>query len=465
MVSHNGFEKVIESVYENNNEHLFDRWDELTDREKEILLKDIEVVDFELIKYLYRIAREGDSHVQDFGPVPFIPLPKTEGEIKAYDRAREVGIRHIEEGKVAAFLVAGGQGSRLGFDGPKGMFPVGPVSEKTLFQIHAEKILKYSRKYNTNIPWLIMTSVANHDETIRFMEEHDYFNLDRKDVIIFPQNMIPSLDVDGKLVLKERNRLFMNPDGHGGSLTALATSGTLEKLKSRGIETISYFQVDNPLIKIIDPVFIGFHVMEEANISSKAMRKDYPGEKIGIFVKFVNERCGIIEYSDLPEEKQNLRNEDDELIYAMGNPAIHIFKRIFIEDLTSESDMSLPYHVARKKIKVYRNGDINEVDGLKFEKFVFDAIPLNERNIIFEIARRDEFAPVKNKSGVDSLETAQELMENLYRKWLDGAGVPVPNKVKRIEISPLFAVEPDDISAQLRIEDKETVYLEGVEPT
>lgn len=461
MISYNGFEKTIKGVYESGNERLFADWKALTDPEKENLLKDIESVDFDLIKRLFKIACDGEAHPLDFGPVPFIPLPKSKEDFKKYEQAREAGMEHIKQGKVAAFLVAGGQGSRLGFDGPKGMFPVGPVSGKTLFQIHAEKIFKYSGKYNTSIPWLIMTSVTNHDETIRFMEEHNYFNLDRQDVIIFPQNMIPSLDANGKLVRKEQDRLFMNPDGHGGSLSALATSGALETLRSRKIETISYFQVDNPLIKIVDPVFIGFHVQREVNISSKAMQKDYPEEKIGIFVKFVNGRFGIIEYSDLPEEKQNLRDEDGGLIYAMGNPAIHLLRRTFIEELTSESDVSLPYHVARKKIQVYEKGSIKEIDGLKFEKFVFDAIPLNEKNIIFEIPRREEFAPVKNKSGVDSLETAQELMENLHRKWLDNAGVPVPDAVKRIEISPLCAVEQDDIPGELRIEEKEAVYLEG----
>ena len=272
--------------------------------------------------------------------------------------------------------------------------------------------------------------------------------------------MIPSMDVHGKLILSAKNELFKNPDGHGGSLTAMHTSGALAELKNRGIETISYFQVDNPTVNIIDPVFIGFHLLKKANVSSKALIKAYPEEKIGAFVEFTGNRIGVVEYSDLPKEKMVQVEPDGSLTYAAGSIAIHIFEREFIEKITSGHSVSLPFHVARKKIKSITPAGEKEIDGFKFEKFVFDALPLSSHNNIVETIREEEFAPVKNKTGIDSVESSQQLMSDLYRSWLSAAGVKIPAKVKVVEISPLFAVGPDDIDSSLIVPDQEMVYIE-----
>ncbi|HSV97300.1 MAG TPA: UDPGP type 1 family protein [Spirochaetota bacterium] len=460
MISYPDRSDVIQRVYDHGQEHVFTFWEQLPDVKKKALLDDVASIDFDLLSRLYLQARESKPTAMGFEPAPYIPAPSGNKDLRRFDAAREEGIALIRKGVVAAFVVAGGQGSRLGFGGPKGLFGVGPVSGKSLFQIHAEKILKSSIKYGAPIPWLIMTSQANHEDTVRYLTANRHFGLDEKDVYIFPQSMIPSLDTGGKLILESPSAIFKNPDGHGGSLDALADSGTLAAMRKRGIGIISYFQVDNPLISIIDPVFIGFHAQRGADISSKGLMKAYPGEKIGVFVRFDDGTIGVVEYSDLPERLQNMRDGSGALRFCMGSIAIHLFCVGFLEKITGGSAVSLPFHVARKKITPCTPSGPAEIEGFKFEKFVFDALPLTDKNIVLETIREDEFAPIKNPSGVDSVESAHELMTGLYRRWLGERGILIPSLVKKLEISPLLALEAADIPDSLSIPDAESVYLE-----
>ena len=457
MVELKGYEDVIEKVYFRKQEHVFEYWNELSHEDKKVLLQELCEVDFDLLQRLYN-SKENPVP-PEFKPAPYIGRPQNNEEKKAFAEAEKKGIDHIKAGKVAAFIVAGGQGSRLGYDGPKGKFPAGPVSGKSLFHFHGEKIFAASKKYSTVIPYLIMTSTENHDETIAYFEEENYFGLNKDNVYFFKQNMIPSLDDKGNLVLSGKNRLFRNPDGHGGSITALQSSGVLDILRERGIETLSYFQVDNPLIKIIDPLFIGFHLSHAADISSKALIKDYPEEKIGVFVKFPDNKTGIIEYSDMPEEKLRSKDSMGNLVYAAGSPAIHIFSRLFIEEITRTGGTNLPYHTARKDIKVLKNGEFTTVKGYKFEKFVFDALPLARKDVILETDREKEFAPIKNAEGIDSPASAAQLMSNLHRSWLEAKGVTIPEKVKIIEISPLLSFDGSDLRPDIDIPEEEQVFL------
>ncbi|MCL1865463.1 MAG: UTP--glucose-1-phosphate uridylyltransferase [Spirochaetes bacterium] len=446
MISFKGYDDIIERIYRFNQEHVFQYWDRLNDGEKIELLEELSKIDLQMIKDIF--SQKTYSIDGEFSPAPYISLPKNENEKNLFKKAEQIGIKHIKEGKLAAFLVAGGQGSRLGFNGPKGKFPIGPVSGKTLFHFHAEKIRASEKKYNVSIPFLIMTSRDNHEETSIFFKEQKYFGLNPDNVNLFPQNMIPSLDRDGKLILSGFNSIFMNPDGHGGSLTALKTSGVLDKLKELKIDTLSYFQVDNPLVKIIDPVFVGFHIMNTADISSKTLQKSYPEEKTGVFVKFAGHTIGIVEYSDMPKDKSGNTS------YSAANPAIHLFNIQFISKLTDSGRVKLPYHTAKKKIVGLVDGKQKELDGYKFEQFVFDALPLTEKNVILEILRGEEFAPVKNASGQDSPDSAKELMTALNRKLLESKGITIPDKVKEIEISPLI-----DIAKNIIIPNTEKVLI------
>jgi UDP-N-acetylglucosamine/UDP-N-acetylgalactosamine diphosphorylase len=457
MISFQGHDDVITRVYDRGQEHVFAFWNTLTDSQRLALVSDLADIDFDQLQRLY--AHTEALPEKNYEPAPFIPLPANDRDRKAFAEAAAAGEQAIRSGAVAAFIVAGGQGSRLGFEGPKGMFPVAPVSGKTLFQLHGEKILASSKKYGVTIPWFVMTSRANHDDTVRYFADQKYFSLDRGDVYIFPQNMIPSLDTGGKLILETPCSVFKNPDGHGGSLTALKSSGALDEMKKRNISFISYFQVDNPLVRIIDPAFIGFHALRGADISSKALRKAYADEKVGVFVRYADNTLGITEYSDMPPDRIHAVNDRGELLYSSGNPAIHVFSRDFVDAITA-SDLSLPYHVARKKIASLTPSGSRDIDGYKFEKFVFDALSLTRNNVIVETSREEEFAPVKNASGADSLETCRKLMDGLHRRWLAERGHPLSGDVQIVEISPLFALGPDDIPPDLKLPRTGTVYLE-----
>lgn len=459
MIQFPSYEKIIKTIYDYKQEHVFLYWDDCSETEKRDLLEELATVDFAGLTSLYTTAQQATSLDTNFGPAPFITRPKDAAGKTEWEKAQKAGEAYLRSGKAAAFVVAGGQGSRLGFEGPKGAFCMSPVQNKSLFQIHAEKIKKYSLKYGYSVPFFVMTSDVNHAATVAHFEENAYFGLATKDVFFFQQNMIPSMDTQGKLILSGKNSIFKNPDGHGGSLTALRTSGALDEMKKRGIETISYFQIDNPTVNIIDPVFIGFHVNAKAEVSSKALIKAYPEEKVGSFVRYEDGHETVIEYSDLPKEKMMEKNTDGTLTYAAGSIAIHLFDRSFVERITSGGDLSLPMHVAYKKIKQFTGSGTTEIDGFKFEKFVFDALPLAQKSCIIETLREEEFAPVKNASGVDSVVSSQKLMDALFRAWCAERGIAVPEKVKVLEISPLVAVAPEDLDPSLIIPSEEYVYI------
>ncbi len=357
--------------------------------------------------------------------------------------SRDRGETLITQGKVAVVMVAGGQGSRLGLGGPKGELEISPVKKKSLFQLHSEKILALERRYNVEIPFLIMTSRANDTETRRFFEYNAFFGLDRDNVHFFVQGMIPSITKEGKLVISRDGGLFMNPDGHGGTLDALAKSGLLKMIGDRGVDLVFYFQVDNPLIKMCDPLFIGLHAEKGAQMSSKVVEKRGFDEKVGVIAK-VDGRTRVIEYSDLGEEYMYLEDIDGRPVYRAGSIAIHVLDRKFIEDIVLKQT-NLPYHKAIKSIPtIDQDGRPVEIMGIKFEKFIFDALPFAERSLTLEVKREEEFAPVKNKTGEDSVESAIILQNRLFRSWLERAGSMVEDDVK-VEISPLFALDVEDL--------------------
>src|SRR5262249_1684314 len=230
----------------------------------------------------------------------------------------------LVRGEVAVLIVAGGQGSRLGFDEPKGMFPIGPVSNKSLFQLHTEKVLALTRRYRKLVPLLVMTSPATHQATTAFFAKNLYFGLTSNQISFFCQGTMPALDLaTGKLIMESRSRLFLSPNGHGGTITGIAQSGLLDRLRSQNISQIFYLQVDNPLVKIADPLFLGHHLCHAAEVSSKVVAKEGPGDKLGNMV-LVDGRCSMIEYSDLPEDLARETDESGRLRLWAGSPAIHI---------------------------------------------------------------------------------------------------------------------------------------------
>jgi len=469
----------IQKSYENekkflNNHHqshLLAFWEKLDKGQRQDLLAQIQRLDFAKIdvwveKFINNSAYDAISG--DFVPaLSYNPIPVGPQQQRKYVEAVKLGKELISAGKVAAFVVAGGQGTRLGFDGPKGNFPISPIKKKTLFQIFADSIAAASHKYQADCPWYVMTSPLNYVRTKEIFRSNNYYGLGEKNVFIFQQGTLPNFSPDGKILLADQANLACSPDGHGGSLRALYQSGALDDMKRRGVEFLSYWQVDNPLINIFDPLFIGLHALDQAEMSSKALIKAGPKEKVGNFC-LVDGRVTVIEYSDLPDELAEKRNPDGSLVFELGSIAIHIINRAFVEKLNGD-DFSLPLHKAVKKIPhIDEQGNAVESDGIKLETFVFDALPLASKSVILQTIRSEEFAPAKNATGLDSAEITKKMMTARAAGWLESAGVTIPRKPDGsvdcvLEIAPSFALEKEDIKQKLdqipKIRPKSEVYM------
>ena len=474
MATKKNFKKTKKLLKEHNQSHLLAFWEQLNAAQRRNLLAQIEQLDFSKIDdWVANYIKKPTSAAipADFAPAWAYNFNPADAEQKCkYVQARELGKELISTGKVAALVVAGGQGTRLGFDGPKGDFPISPVKNKTLFQIFAEIIAAVSERYQTVCPWYVMTSSLNYAETREIFRSNDYYGLREGDVFIFQQGTLPNFGFDGRILLADKANIACSPDGHGGSLKALCKSGAITDMDRRGVEFISYWQVDNPLINIFDPLFIGLHVLDEAEMSSKALIKAGPKEKIGNFC-LVDGKVTVFEYSDLPDELAEKRNPDGSLVFELGSIAIHIINRTFVEKLNA-GVFSLPLHRAVKKIPhIDKRGEPvkpAELNGIKLESFVFDALPLASKSIILETLRSEEFSPVKNATGIDSAESAREMIVARGASWLESAGVTVPRKADGlvdclIEIAPSFALEKDDIKAKADqipvIKPNDSVYL------
>jgi len=461
-------QKKIDQVYAHKQEHIFRFWDALNETQQNRLISQVGLIDFNLLSQLIELASDRERYLKKefkLEPAEFISLQeRKERDISA----RAVGEEHLKAGKVAAFLVAGGQGTRLGFSKTKGMYPITPVKKKSLFQLHAEKLRAMERRYNTQIPWFIMTSQTNNKETSNFFEENNHFGYNAENISFIVQDMIPAIDRQGKLILDAIDHIFTNPNGHGGSLKALWESGALESMRKKGVETIFYFQVDNVLTRICDPIYIGYHVLAQSDMSNKVVRKKYPEEKMGILCK-IDGKLGLMEYSDLTKEDMYATNNDGSLKYWAGNIATHIISVDFVES-ENITGFKLPYHIAEKNIPYLdEQGKLiksKEKNGIKFETFVFDALLDARKSVSLEVERIKEFSPLKNKEGENSPQTVRRDLNNTYGKWLERAGYKVPrdeegNVIQNIEISPLYALDEEELkgkSVQYSADEME-VYL------
>lgn len=410
-----------------------------------------------LVEELVRNPSGGNESIADtLEPSDFVPLPSHGGDVELWAKAKKKGEAALRAGRVAAFVVAGGQGSRLGYDGPKGSFGVTPVLEKPLFQVFAEKILAAGLRYGRPIPWYILTSEVNHEATVSFFEENEFFGLPKERVRFFSQGTMPAVDVDGKILMAGKGEIAVSPDGHGGSLRALVRSGSIREMEADGIDVISYFQVDNPLVHCIDPAFIGFHLLNDSELSSKMVPKAYPGEKVGLFCQ-QDGIAKVVEYSDLPDRLAQETDAEGNLRFVAGSIAIHIFSRDFVDRLGSGRDENarFPFHLAHKKVPHVDAGgnpvDPTEPNGYKFEMFVFDALPFAKNPVVIETARTEEFSPVKNADGVDSPRTSRDDQLRMFSRWAQAAGIDLQTDETglppfRFEVSPTFADSEEQFS-------------------
>jgi UDP-N-acetylglucosamine/UDP-N-acetylgalactosamine diphosphorylase len=453
-------EKLLEQLRPAGQEHLLQFWDELSSDEQSAFARQIEGIDFRQIAELAGQAKnESPAAGQDHAarakraePPPAIRLSE-QGQGQAYERARQRGEQALRDGKVGVVLVAGGQGTRLGFDHPKGLFPIGPVSEACLFQILFEKLLAARKRYNAAIPIYIMTSPATHEDTIAALEKHARFGLPAQDVIVFCQGTMPAVDAkSGKLLLAERGSLFLSPDGHGGMLRALARGGALADIERRHIEQLFYMQIDNPLVVVCDPLFIGYHLNAGAEVSTQVVAKQKPLDRVGNVVS-VDGQVQIIEYSDLPDDVAELRQPDGSLKLWAGNIAVHIFDVAFLKRMSAGGGR-LPFHFAHKKVGfVDPSGSKVEPEkpnAIKFEQFIFDLLPEAKKSLVVEVDESAVFAPVKNGEGAerDTPTTVRRQIVALHRDWLEKAGAKVSEGVD-VEISPLYALDADEVSRKI----------------
>jgi UDP-N-acetylglucosamine/UDP-N-acetylgalactosamine diphosphorylase len=439
-------------------EHLLAFWDELDEADRRALADQIGSVDFGLIDRLYRAAHCAENWAELASRAEAPPALRLNDPHNRFSpaEARRRGDEALAAGQLGVILVAGGQGTRLGFDHPKGMYPIGPVSRATLFQILLEKIVARARQHGVRIPLYLMTSPATHAETVQYLKANDYFGLAAQDVNIFCQGTMPAVHAQtGRLLLADKANLFLSPDGHGGLLAALAASGGLDEMRRRDIRQLFYLQVDNPLVVMCDPEFVGYHLLSQSEISTQVVRKRRSRDKVGNVV-MVDGRMRIIEYSDLNplgDEIVERLGSDGTPIFWAGNTAVHVIETAFLER-AARSDTALPFHVARKAVphvdSTGRPVVPDEPNAIKFERFIFDLLPEARIGIVMEVDEQRIFAPVKNGPGErrDSPETVRAQMIALHRQWLEAAGCRVQPGVA-VEISPLFAQDAEETAARV----------------
>jgi len=427
-------------------EHALTWFDEISVERQQRLLEQIATLDLPWLQRTFSTQIAG-VQPQDIAPYREVIRPARDPDRGA---ALEAGEAALRAGRVGTLLVAGGQGTRLGFDGPKGAFPIGAVSHRTLYQIHAERLLALGRRYGTIPPLYLMTSDANHDATCAQFAEHDSYGLPTDRALIFQQGLAPAVDETGRLLLGAKDHVVMTPNGNGGLFAAMRDGGAFAHMRDNGVDVISYIQVDNPLALSCDPLFVGYHLHRESHFSCKAIDKVGPQEKVGCYA-LVRGRLRIVEYTELPAELAEQRDDEGELLYGQSNPGLFVWSREFCEAQAARED--LPFHKAHKKIPhIDANGKLvkpTEPCGYKFESFAMDTLPDAPRSLVMWCNRDAEFAPVKNATGTDSPESARRLMSRLYAGWIQQIGGTIVEQDAQIEINPLHSLDAAELGSKL----------------
>ncbi len=401
------FEEAKALLEKYGQEHVLKSYERLDEINKEKLLDQISQVDFEKMRSLYEQTKERPELTDDLiEPIEYEDSSKLSEERKAL--YIKIGEEAIKNKKLAVVTMAGGQGTRLGHDGPKGTFDIGLDSHKSIFEIQTDTLKRAKEKYGVTIPWYIMTSKENNDDTVMFFEKHDFFGYPREEVNhFFKQGELPMLDENGKLIIDENGFIKEAADGHGGVFEAMAKEGIIDDMRKKKIEWVFIAAVDNVLVQMVDPLLIGFTIKNGYTISSKTLPKAGPDERVGVFCK-KNNRPYVIEYTEISSELANMRDDNGELIYGEAHVLLNLFNISALEEIEK---YKLPFHVAHKKSNiVLDDGSVfvpEKPNAYKFETFLFDAFAKMPSIGLLRGKREEDFSPVKNAEGTDSPETAR----------------------------------------------------------
>lgn len=441
-------------------EHLIKFWEEIDDEQRQQLKAEIDELDFsELQSFYERVTNEDaestaklDDKLQPIEESQFLSIRRTSPAlIKQYETE---GLKQIASGHVGVLLMAGGQGTRLGFSSPKGMYDVGLPSRKTLFQIQAERIRTLQRLAfhefgeRGTIAWYIMTSEHTMEPTRKFFERNNYFGLDADNVVMFEQGCLPCFDFDGKILLDEKHIVAKAPDGNGGIYRALKSQGILADMERRGVLYLHAHSVDNILIKVADPVFIGYCVQQNSDCAAKVVEKSQPNEAVGV-ICVVDGKYQVVEYSEISTKTSELRNIDGRLTFNAGNICNHFFTTDFLNKIGNKYESKLKLHVAKKKIPFIDNSGKRckpeKPNGIKIEKFVFDVFEFAEKFVVLAVEREDEFSPLKNAESVgkECATTARNDIYRYHKKLIEAAGGQVNGDI--CEISPLLSYDGEGL--------------------
>lgn len=477
-----GFEEIQKKLTEFGQEHLLQFWSQLKEEERGKLVKDIEGINFKYVKKCFDECKEDMDCKSLYQDNDLEPVPKSvRGSILECDAQvlkdfEQQGLRLIGEGKVGLMLLAGGQGTRLGVKYPKGMYDVGLPSHKTLYQLMAERLttLQHLAQKLTgkpcHIPWYIMTSESTRQTTQDFFKKHSNFGLKSENITFFNQSNLPCFDFDGKIILESPHKISMAPDGNGGLYRAMASEGVLDGMEGRGVEVLHAYCVDNILVKVADPVFVGFCASKAAKCGFKVVEKTNPSEAVGVLCKYQG-KYHIAEYSEMPQDLAAKRDANDRLLYNCGSIANHFFSVAFIREIVNKGS-SLRHHVARKKIP-YCDQDGRTItptsaNGIKMEQFIFDVFQFTNDFAVWEVAREDEFSPLKNTdtAGKDCPTTSRQSIFQLHCRWLQKAGgvvVPPSGDSEGLvcEVSPLVSYAGEGLEGVV----KENAYTSPIHIT
>ena len=441
-------------------DHLLAFWNELSGPQKRHLYKDVQSINFKDHLGCFDRCMQKESSMpeveEDLQPLPSDAFESVLDCKKNNIRWKNLGLKEISEGRVALLLMAGGQGTRLGVSYPKGMYKVGLQSGKSLYQLQAERVCKQEKlaaeMYGSSksIRWYIMTSEHTKNSTIDYFKANSWFGLSKENIIFFEQEMIPCISLGGKIIMDSDHSIARAPGGNGDLYRAMGDEGVLKDMLEHNIRSVHCYCVDNILVKIPDPLFIGCCLERGSDCGAKVVSKSHPTEAVGVICKS-NGNWKVVEYSEISSETAHLTDSNGKLLFSQGNICNHYFTTEFLQNVINKNEKELVHHVAKKKIPTITSSGEKimpeKINGIKMEKFVFDVFQFSKRFTVLEVARNDEFSPLKNGPGADknSPQTCLEDLSDLHKRWIVNVGGNFENEEDICEISPLVSADGENM--------------------